>query len=473
MSRLTDGSSPTRTTSKDYDRDLIEIFAIQSEVALTVANKLMATFSPEEKDRIQEHPTNNLEAYDLYLRAKELMLNVNASHFGYSTKPLSEVTRLLEQAVRLDWRFTLAYCTFTAANAQLYAGYDPSPARRATGEAAMKRALGLEPDLPEVHLAYAYHLCYTYHDYELAKKHLAIAERGLPSNVEAFLLDGWISRRQGYWEKCIQQFKKAITLDPRNPIPLAELGDTFYIIRRFREAERAFNHAIDLAPDPKVIKLRKAVLVIFQETADDTAAHQAFSELPVNIAADRGGLSFLLSFALFDRDWQKAEDLIERLDDSEDDGRFAYGQRPVPVRCHSILLARFRGEEANASQDFAETREKLNRRVQKLQDAPLLSQLAVVDALLGHREDAISEAKRAVELLPVSKDALSGPLLVLNLAVVYAWTNESDMAIRTLEPSIKIPASIYYGQLKRDPLWDPLRKDSRFEKFLAELAPKE
>jgi hypothetical protein len=96
-----------------------------------------------------------------------------------------------------------------------------------------------------------------------------------------------------------------------------------------------------------------------------------------------------------------------------------------------------------------------------------------VDALLGHREDAISEAKRAVELLPVSKDALSGPLLVLNLAVVYAWTNESDMAIRTLEPSIKIPASIYYGQLKRDPLWDPLRKDSRFEKFLAELAPKE
>jgi tetratricopeptide (TPR) repeat protein len=180
-----------------------------------------------------------------------------------------------------------------------------------------------------------------------------------------------------------------------------------------------------------------------------------------------------LSFALFDRDWQKAEELIERLDDGEDDGRFAYGQRPVPVRCDSILLARFRGEEVNASQDFAETREKLNRRVQKLQDAPLLSQLAVVDALLGHKEDAISEAKRAVELLPVSKDALGGPLLVLNLAVVYAWTNESDMAIQTLEPSIKMPASIYYGQLKRDPLWDPLRKDSRFEKLLAELAPKE
>jgi TolB-like protein len=271
--QLVDAATNRTIWSEIYDRDLSEIFAIQSEVALTVANKLIATFSPEEKNRIQEQPTNNLEAYDLYLRAKELMLNVNASHFGYSANPLSEVTRLLEEAVRLDWRFTLAYCTFAAANAQLYAGYNPSPARRATGDAAIKRALGLQPDLPEVHLAYAYHLGYAYHDYELPKMHLAIAKRGLPSNVEAFRLEGWISRRQGYWEKCIQQFNKAITLDPRNPIPFAELGDTFYNIRRFREAERAFNHAIDLAPDLKVIKLRKAVLVIFQETGDDTAAH--------------------------------------------------------------------------------------------------------------------------------------------------------------------------------------------------------
>jgi tetratricopeptide (TPR) repeat protein len=125
--------------------------------------------------------------------------------------------------------------------------------------------------MPEVHLAYAYHLYYAYHDYELAKENLAIAERGLPSNSDAFLLEGLMSRRQGYWEKCIQQLKKAVTLDPRNPIPLAELGDTFYNIRRFREAERAFDSAIDLAPDPKVIKLRKAVLVTFQETGDDTA----------------------------------------------------------------------------------------------------------------------------------------------------------------------------------------------------------
>jgi tetratricopeptide (TPR) repeat protein len=339
--QLVDAATDRTIWSEIYDRDLSDIFVIQSEVAQTVASKLRATVSPEEKKRIQEQPTNNLEAYDLYLRAKELMLNVNASRFGCSAKPLREVTRLLEQAVRLDWRFTLAYCTFAIANAQLYAGYDPSPARRATGDAAMKRALGLQADLPEVHLAYAYHLYYAYHDYELAKVNLAIAERGLPSNSDAFLLEGLMSRRQGYREKCIQQLKKAVTLDPRNPIPLAELGDTFYNIRRFREAERAFDSAIDLAPDPKVIKLRKAVLVTFQETGDDTAVHEAFAELPANIATDRAILSFLLSFALFDRDWQKAEELIDRLEDGEDDGRFAYGQRPVPVRCHSILLARF------------------------------------------------------------------------------------------------------------------------------------
>jgi TolB-like protein len=141
--QLVDAATNRTIWSEIYDRDLSEIFAIQSEVALTTANKLMATFSPEEKNRIQEHPTNNLEAYDLYLQAKELMLNVNASHFGYSAKPLSEVTRLLEQAVRLDWRFTLAYCTFAAANAQLYATYDPSPARRATGDAADEARAGL------------------------------------------------------------------------------------------------------------------------------------------------------------------------------------------------------------------------------------------------------------------------------------------------------------------------------------------
>ena len=189
-------------------------------------------------------------------------------------------------------------------------------------------------------------------------------------------------------------------------------------------------------------------------------------------------LSSRLRLAVEDREWQQAKELIEKMKGGEDEGgSFAYGERNVPVSCYSILLARLQEEQTGTNAGFAETREQLNQKFQEssgnAEIACLLSNLAVVDALLGQKEAAVAEAKRAVEMLPISKDALEGPGIVMNLAVVYAWSDEFDRAFETLSPLTKTPFGIFYGQLKRDPYWDPLRKDPRFEKLLAELAPRD
>ena len=184
-------------------------------------------------------------------------------------------------------------------------------------------------------------------------------------------------------------------------------------------------------------------------------------------------LNFQLSFALVDRDWVRTKELIKKMNGGDDEAYFAYAQSPVPIGCYSILLARLQREQTSANASFAEAREQLNQKVQKTPgDAGWLSQLGVVDALLNNKAAAIAAAKRAVEMSPISKDAVAGTLIELNLAVVYTWTNELDLAFETLNSLAKIPAGLYYGELKRDPYWEPLRQDPRYEKLLAELAPK-
>jgi hypothetical protein len=158
----------------------------------------------------------------------------------------------------------------------------------------------------------------------------------------------------------------------------------------------------------------------------------------------------------------------------EDNRNFAYGSQSVPIGCYSILLVRLQGEGPEENPSLAEAREQLNQKVQKSPaNARLLSQLAVVDALLNHKEAAISEATRATGMFPISKDAIVGANTLANLAVVYAWANQLDLAFEILVHLAKTPCGISYGELKRDPYWEPLRKDPRFEKLLAELAPKD
>jgi serine/threonine protein kinase/tetratricopeptide (TPR) repeat protein len=475
---LINASNDNTVWADSYDRDLTDIFAIQSEVAQTIASKLTATLSPEEKKRIEAKPTDNLDAYELYLRAKELIARAEVSlEAGNAVdKPLLSAVGFLEQAVRLDAQFTLGYCASAEAHDFLYDwGYDATLARRALADAAIDSALRLEPDLPEVHLAYANHLYRAYHDYQRARVQIALARRGLPNEAKAIFLEADMDAREGNIEKAIREFTQAITLDPRNAILVERLADMFFGMRQFRAAEQAFDRAIDLAPDQPMLKVLKAWCTNFVKTGDTDAINSALAALPDSLADDRGVLSVRLMMALDDRDFPQAKRLVEDMKGGEDDGDFAYtGGAPVPASCYSILIARLEGKQPSADSGFAEARDKLNEKLKMIPgNAAVLSTVAVVDALLGKGQDAIARAKRGVELLPISKDAIRGPRIVKNLAVVYARTDEFDLAFEALSPLTKIPFGIYYGELKRDPYWDPLRKDPRFDKLLAELAPKD
>jgi serine/threonine protein kinase/tetratricopeptide (TPR) repeat protein len=471
---LIDARNDNTIWADSYDRDLTDIFAIQSEIAQTIAGKLSAALSPTEKKTIEAKPTENLEAYDLYLRGKELLLSAELSSgvTNVNAQALMDAAGFFEKAVRLDPEFTLAYCGSENAYDPIYFLYDPSPEWLAKADQAVNAALRLQPDLPEVHLANASHLYYGYQDYNGAQAQLALARRGLPNDARADFYEALIDRRQGKFEQAIAKLNEAITRDPRNPVYLYELANSLFIVRQFRAAEQAFDRVIELQPDQPMLKVEKTV-ASFWKNGDDSAAWSAIRALPTPVASTTNALSLQLELALADRDWDDAAQLIEKLKGSEDSG-FAYGNRQVPVDCYSILISRLRGEHLRAAAAFDPVRARLNLEVLKSpQDAGLLSQLAVLDALLNNKETAISEGKRAAEMLPVSKDALHGPNILANLAVVYAWTNELNLAFITLSPLTKMPNGIYYGQLKREPYWEPLHQDPRYSKLLAELAPKD
>ena len=342
-------------------------------------------------------------------------------------------------------------------------------------EAAINNAMRLQPDLPEVHLAYATHLYQVYRDYDRARSELAIARRGLPNDTEAAALEAYMDRRQGRFEKAIQELNEASLRDPRNSVVIADLAITLISVRQFRAAEQAFDRWIELRPDQPIIKAQKLAFTTYVDTGDDASVRSALAALPASLAEDRNAINLRLIFALVDRDWQQAKQLLDKMKGGDDEGCFGYGQQPsVPVGCYSILLARLQGEEPGANASFAETREQLNQKVRgQPGNATLLSQLAVVDALLSNKEVAISEAKHAAEMLPVKQDAIDGPGIQMNLAVVYGWTDELDLAFATLSALTKTPGGAYYGYLKRDPYWEPLRQDPRYEKLLGELAPRD
>jgi TolB-like protein/Flp pilus assembly protein TadD len=472
---LIDARNDHTVWADSFDRDLTDIFTIQSEVAQTIARKLTTTLSPEEKKSIEQKPTDNLAAYDLYLRAKELIASADISlASGNFEKSLTDSIGLLEQAVQLDPHFTLAYCSAAHAHDLLYITYDPTLYQRSLADAAIANALRLQPDLPNAHLTYAYHLYYCYRDYERAQVHLAMARSGLPNNAEAIELPALMDRRQGRVEKAVQEFNEALALDPRNPDPIADLAYTLYAMHQFKAAEQVYDQLIDRVPNEPMLKVQKAWLLGFMRTGDDTAVRSVIAELPTATAKERGILSLSITLALNGHDWFRVKQFLEELKGSEiggeDDSNFGYATIPVPAGCYSILLSRLQGEEPGANPSFAEAREQLNQKVRASPgNALLLSALAIVDALLGHKEEAIKEARRAVEILPMAKDAMDGPGVLANLAVAYAWTDQPDMAFEQLAVLTKTPLGIYYGQLKSDQLWTPLRLDPRYAKLLAEL----
>jgi serine/threonine protein kinase/tetratricopeptide (TPR) repeat protein len=469
---LIDALTDETLWSDSYDRDLTDIFAIQTDIAQSVSSMLSARLSSQERREIEEKPTNDLDAFDLYLQAKELLSKSSFSRTEESRKDCLGAIRLLEAATQKDSRFAMAYCLMAKAHDELYLDqFDSTPARRALGDAAVKEALRLRPDLPDAHLAAARHFYVCYRDYERARVQIAFAARELPNSPELYALMAYLHRRQGRWEESTAELEKATSLDPINPEILFQLEVTYQYLRRYQDCERLFNRLIKLEPDKPILKIMKASVEV-ESKANLVGYRTALAMLPASTSDDANLASWRFDAAVLARDWTSAEETLRT--SANEEFCFFNGWGKVPRECLEIWLGLLKGDRPTMETETARARDQLDQKVKAHpEDALLLSALGLIDAALGRKQDAIQEARRAVEMEPISKDAMTGPLLVVNLAVVYVRTNEPDLAFQELAKSAKTPGGVTYGELKLNPAWDPIRNDPRFDELLAGLAPHE
>jgi serine/threonine-protein kinase len=461
--QLIDARTDTHLWAEHYDRDFADVFAIQSEIAQQIADQLRSKLSPAERAAIAERPTSDLIAYALYTEARTLGWGkLGRGNRDGAEKSFARKLELLNEATQRDPSFALAYCALAKTQDDLY---DMTGDRMHLDLAkkAVDDALRLRPDLGETHLELAHHY-FSAHEFDRAQGELAVARRTLPNDSEAILLAARIDRRQNRWEDSLANLQKASELDPRNTEIDYHLKRNYRQMRRYTEWEQRFVQESD--PDPAQtfwIKLERAELKL--DEGDPGAAQALLAEVPLNFSPTSEVWDIRFMTALYLRDYDLANRVIAATPAKWADD--AIGGQP-PESWADGLVARLLGDKQKAQAVFAAARKRVDAAWgDKSKDADYFYQVARLDAGLGLKEDAITEAQRAVDLKPIAKDSVDGPDLVAKLALVYAWTGERDLAIEQLETVATIPAGPSYGDLRFNPCWDSLRGDLRFDKIVA------
>lgn len=465
--KLIDARNDSQMWAESYDRGVADLFAIQSELAQSIAGQLQAKLSPQQKAEIEERPTHDLVAFELYLQAKEIIDSYIVVQ-DVRAEVLKAV-QLLEQATVRDPSFVLAYCYLARANDLLYFfDLDPVPTRILLAEAATKAAIRLRPDSAEAHLAIADYYFRCYRDYDRAQQELAIARPGLPNSTPFFILSGYINRRQNHWPEAERDFSTATRLDPRNPNAYNLLADTYVLERRFAEADQVSKRVIAAGENTPIVRYRQAAVELWSK-GDPPPVREALANAPPEMDVGGGQTPTRVLLALIDHDYAEASRVLgaSPRDDFQDiDYSFYY-----PKAWYEAMIARAKSDVEPARTAFTKVRSILQQRLAiKPEHARTLAVLAQVDAGLGEKETALLEAQHAVDLMPLSKDCYDGVLVLEGLAQVYTWTGDRDHAIEVLAKLAAMPSYINYGRLKLHPSWDPLRGDPRFEKIVASLA---
>jgi TolB-like protein/class 3 adenylate cyclase len=466
--QLIDARTDSQIWAERYDRDIADVFTIESEVAGKIVAQLQAEISLGEKAAIEQKPTADLTAYELYIGAKTLI-----APSGFSLpqlESLSEAVGLLNEAIGRDTNFALAYYQLAQAHDQLYfSGIDHTPARLARADAAIQSLTRLRPNSGEAHLALAKHLYWGYLDYDRARSELSLAQKSLPNDPLAFVLAGYIDRRQGRWDESTKNLERAAELDPRNSVVLQQLANSYLCLRRYADAERVLNRAIAVDPKDSNTRAFRAAMELYWH-ADPRPLRSTVETIVAEDPREGKNIAQLwLEGSLYERDVDAAIRALGALPMAG-----CYEDRiPLPRTWCEGVVARLRGDNAGARAAFTSARTEAAKLVADQPDYPEgLCVLGMADAALGNKEDAIREGRRAVELLPVTKDSVLGAMLLKNLALIYAWTGEKESAFEQLSIAAKIPGFLSYGELRLHPNWDPLRDDPQFDKIVASLAPK-
>jgi TolB-like protein/Tfp pilus assembly protein PilF len=446
--------------AEDYDRDLTDVFAIQTDLAKKISGELQAKLSPAEKAQMERKPTENGEAYLAFVQANNLGCALE------DFDKLKQSEQLYDRAVQLDPNFAVALARSSLLQSWIVHNFDRTSERREKARALAERALRLQADLPEAHLAVGYSYYYGDNNYDAALREFEIAQRGLPNESDAYLAIGAIQRRQGQWAESTANLEKAVSLNPKDIWPLQNLTFNYAMLRNYDAANKTIDRALAIDPNALEPLEVKSKLAIF-EKGDFSVAENAFeavksipmtNEQKAKIASERADV-FILQ-RKYREGLQEAESLP--------DDMLASFSKGLGGKYYLIGFARKAlQDEAGARTAFLKTKELLDAQLKQSPDSPDMHiLLAKVLAYLGEKDAALAEAQRATELLPESKDAFGGPEIAAGVAEVQAILGDNGRAIEILDGLLSRPSGVTVQGLKINPIWDPLRNDPRFQALL-------
>ena len=461
--QLIDAETDQHLWSEIYDRDLTDVFAIQSDLAQKIAGELRAQLSPEEKVQVSRKPTENGEAYLAYVEAQNLHAEV------MDQKKLLEAERLYERALELDPKFALACARLAHLQSWMYQSHDKSPLRRQRARDLSQRALALQPDLPEAHLALGYSYYYGDRDYTRALDEFGIAQRGLPNNAAVYMAIAAIQRRQGRWAECTANFEKTVELSPNDTWAMQNLALTYEAARNYAAADKLYRRAIGIAPEAVTMHLLLSRLQVTWK-GDLAAAEAVLAQLPPAAQQQTETIMAWVNARVFQRRYDEALALLDQIPVEQSQADWMPHDSDL---VHRGMLLHIKGETEKARPILESARQRLQQKLAAAPDyAKLHASLAHVLGYLGDKAGAIAAADRAMQLVPESLDAFDGPMMTIMAAQTFAIVGEVDRALALVDHLLMAPHGLTVPTLRLDPMWDPLRNDPRFEQLLAKHAPR-
>src|SRR5438067_3483093 len=464
--QLIDANTDEHVWANDYDRDVTDVFAIQSDLAREIANALQAKLSPAEKSQMTRKPTENPEAYLAFVQAHDLSCSYE------DPAKLKQSEQLYQRAVDLDPNFALALARYSQLESWIARDIDRAPERREKARTLAERALELQPDLSEAHLARGYSYYCGDNNYGAALKEFEIAQQGLPNESEVYLAIGAIQRRQGKWAESTANMEKAASLNPKDTWPLQNLTFNYAMQRNFGAANKTIDRALELNPNGIGLWEIKVKLAI-AEKADFSVYERALEKmksLPMSSEERLKVVGAQADLLLFQRKYQQVLQLAQSIPDES----LAAIPGASAGKYYAIGVAqKGLGDDAAARTAFLQAKNILEEQLkQKPDDAGLHIQLAKLLARLGEKDAAITEAQQATDLRPESKDAFDGPRITEDVAQDYAILGDNARAIELLDGLLSRPTGVTLQSLRVNPAWDPLRNDPAFQALSAKYAGK-
>ncbi len=470
--QLLDARADTHLWAKSYDRDLKDVFAVESEVAQEIADTLRAKLSPTQSDALAAAPTRDTEAYDLFLKGE---YEEHQAESVLNAEPFDRAQSFYRQALARDSNFALAYARL--AHSELYRHWlisNVTSAELAGVKSNIDRSLAIAPALPDAHLALALFYYWGHRDYNAALRELDRAIELQPNNADARAFHGYIYRRRGEWQRALAELDRAMELDPRNAQIPTGIGITYVTLRRWSDAEHELTRALALDPH-NALAAKFLARTYTNSTGDIRRARRAFEGVPaeskLNLPTDWGSIAAMVDERVYldvlEKHFADALKVWDVPSSNTPEARL----RQLMARVGIQVLA---GQGAVAKSECEQARALLEARLaERLEDPDSLTALAWVYVCLGRNADALRVAREAADSLPIEKDAVDGLLFLAGLAEIEARTGQPKEAVKILRQLITAPAGgfVSIARLKIDPVWDPIRSDPGFQKLLSEPEP--